>query len=35
MTLFEKAIILVVSGLVLLAARAYLEPRYERGDANA
>jgi Domain of unknown function (DUF4401) len=35
MTLLEKAVVLVVSGLVLLAARVYIELRYDPGEAEA
>jgi uncharacterized membrane protein len=35
MTLLQKAMILVASGVVLLAARVYLERRYEPGEAGA
>jgi hypothetical protein len=35
MTLLEKAMVLVVSGLVLLAARVYVELRYEPTEAAA
>jgi hypothetical protein len=35
MTLLEKSIVLVASGLLLLAARAYLELRYKPNEAEA
>lgn len=35
MTLLEKSIVLVVSGLLLLAARAYIELRYRSSEADA
>jgi uncharacterized membrane protein len=35
MTLLEKSIVLAASGLLLLAARAYVEVRYRRGEADA
>jgi hypothetical protein len=35
MTLLEKSIVLAASGLLLLAARAYIELRYEPSEADA
>ncbi|MDQ3949482.1 MAG: DUF4401 domain-containing protein, partial [Gemmatimonadota bacterium] len=35
MTLLEKSVVLVASGLLLLAARAYIELRYEPTEADA
>jgi hypothetical protein len=35
MTLLEKSIVLAASGLLLFAARAYIELRYEPSEADA